>query len=392
MPLLRPKNNPIVVGLNSGTSADGLDLAAIRIRLNLRKAFVQFLAGQTVAYPKGLKNRLQETAENEKAIPLEELIRLDRSLGCFYGDEAARFCRNLRRKKMKPEIIASHGHTIRHLPGGVKIRGKKESGSLQLGHPESIAQSTGLTTVADFRQNDIAAGGEGAPITCFAMWLLFNSNRESRLLVNIGGISNFFLLPRGKPAEKMEAADCGPGNSLIDIITRRYYSRKFDSGGKLAARGKISKRLLSMLLSDNFLKGKYGPSTGRERFGPKFAEKIIKAASRLRLDKTDILATTTELTAVSIAHRLKSKISRGKLRQVYLFGGGAKNEFLVNRLKANLPGTDLTTVKKLDVEPDYLEAICYAIMGTMALRSDRAGLPHITGSTRKTISGRIILP
>jgi len=385
------KKNLVIVGLNSGTSADGLDLAAVRFKKTSKKPIVDFIVGRIVSYPRGLHARINDVLSQSKT-RIDYIIELDRQLGVFYGEQARRFCTYLRRRSVKPDLIASHGQTILHLPGKIQIGRKKESGTMQLGHPESIAGCTGLITVADFRQADIASGGEGAPITVMPMFYFLSNSRESRLVLNIGGIANYFLFPRGASIDGIMARDCGPGNSLMDIITCKYFGKRYDSRGRLASKGKISKRMMSVLLADNYLKGKYGPSTGRERFGEKFAEKILKVSSKLRLKKHDILTTVTELTAVTIAVAIKSHLVKHKIRDVYIFGGGARNVFLIERLSANLPGTKFFSVDRLGLNPDYLEAACYAVMGGMAICSQSAGIPHITGAGGRTIAGRIIQP
>jgi anhydro-N-acetylmuramic acid kinase len=382
---------PVVIGLNSGTSADGLDLTAVRITPSKPRFGGKLLAGKTVPYPKAIQKRLADAIDN-RIDSIDDLIRLDRELGCFFGDQARRYAQFLLGKGIKAHLIASHGQTVRHLPGKVVIGKKKESGTLQMGHPETIAERTGLVTIADFRQADIASGGEGAPITSMAMWHLFSSDREDRMLINIGGIANYFLLPKGRPAGGMLSADCGPGNSLLDIISRRCFEKKYDRNGHLAAKGSISKRLLSILMADNYLKGKYGPSTGRERFGERFVEKIFKVSSGLRLSRHDILATATELTAVSIARSVRAHLGRLNPKTVHLFGGGLKNRHLIERLESNLPDVSFFSIDRLGFDPHYLEAVCYALMGVMTIYSISAGLPDITGAAKKTVGGRIVQP
>jgi len=385
------RKNLNIIGLNSGTSADGIDLAAVKVNIVSKKLTVKFLAGKTIRYPAKLQSRLHDAIDN-RMISIDEFIRLDRELGHFYGMQAERFRRNLKNKGVAVNLVASHGQTVRHLPGKVKIDRSKQSATLQLGHPETIAATTGLLTVADFRQSDIACGGEGAPITTTAMHLLFADKKNDRMLVNIGGISNYFFFPRGKNRKYMTASDCGPGNSLIDIIAKKSFGKNLDRNGSLAARGNISKRLLSIMSADSFLKGKYGPSTGKERFGGKFADKIIRAGSKLRLNKYDIMATTTELTAVAIMRAIKKKLEKHNINHVYLLGGGLKNKYLLKRMHENMPGVRFISVSELGYDPDYLEAVCYAVMGAMTVASRPSGLYHVTGAAKDSIAGRIIQP
>jgi len=385
------KKNLTIIGLNSGTSADGLDMAVVRYKKDAKRPAIKFIEGKTVSYPKSLQIRINN-ALSRKDTPIENIIELDRQLGRFYGEQAAKYCTYLKNKNIKPDLMASHGQTILHLPGKIKIGKKLESGTLQLGHPESIAEKTGLVTVADFRQADIASGGEGAPITSLAMYYFLGDRKKNRLIINIGGIANYFLFPKKNPLNNMTARDCGPGNSLMDILTQKYFGKKYDRGGRLASKGKISMRMLSVLLADNFLKGKYGPSTGRERFGLKFVDKIVKAGKKLRLNKYDILATVTELTAVAISEVVGFELDKYDIKDVYLLGGGARNKFLVKRLKVNLPDVKLFSVDRLKHNPDYLEAACYAVMGGLTIDTKPAGVPHITGAAGMTITGRIVQP
>lgn len=380
----------IVVGLNSGTSADGLDLAAISVEFSRRKSKVKFLSGKAVSYPPSLSREVQ-TAIAGHLLSVDKLAMLDRKLGFFFGTETARFCAALRRRRLPPLLIGSHGQTIRHLPGKLHLAGRKEGATLQLGHPETIAAICGLPVIADFRQADIGVGGEGAPITVYPMHLLFTDRRENRLLVNIGGIANYFFFPAGSSADQAVARDCGPGNSLLDLAAARFIGKKYDRDGKMAAKGRISIRLLTLLLSDNYLKGKYGNSTGRERFGAAFLDKALRYAKSLGLSRQDIMATLVELTAYIVAREVRTYLESYRIPRLYLFGGGLKNRFLVERLKSNLFTTEILSVKELGVEPDYLEAECYALMAALTIKEVAIGLPQITGARKKTIAGRIII-
>lgn len=382
------KKNVTVIGINSGTSADGVDLAAIKVNSFAGREGVKFLLGTTFSYPQKLKLAIDDAMNNR--LKTDDLIILDRQLGNFYGRKAARFTEQLKKKKVKVDLVVSHGQTVRHLPGRVILGRKKESATLQLGHPESIAEYCSLPVVADFRQADIGAGGEGAPITSHAMWKLFGSKKENRLLLNIGGISNYFLFPKGGSASNIMARDCGPGNSLIDLAAERLFKKKYDRGGALARKGEPSLRLISILLSDNFLKGKYGPSTGKERFGEAFYMKAIRAARKLRLNKHDIIATLSELTGIAILNALNPVLKKHDLKDIYLFGGGAANRYLFGVLQANLPEYKLDTAAVLGYDPDYVEAICYAIMGVMTIREEKTILPHVTGARRAAVAGRVI--
>lgn len=383
------KKELTIIGINSGTSADSLDLVAVRVIDRAPTFSVKFLAGKTAKYNQSLSTRLWR-AVVDRSLSLEEAMFLDRELGDFIGRETHRFIIGLKSKRIIPRLVASHGQTLRHLPGRIKISGKTAHATMQIGHPESIAAHTGLPTMADFRQADIAAGGEGAPITSAAMWHLFSDKKQNRLLFNIGGIANYFFIPAGAGPEKMIARDCGPGNSLMDILAQKYFRRPYDAMGRLAAKGQVSQRLLSVLMADDYLKGKFGPSTGRERFGEKFVEKIIRWSSRLNLNRYDIMATTAELTAVTIVDHARRLARMHDLDSLYLFGGGAKNRFIVDGLKLGLPEMKIDKVQSLGYQSDYLEAICYAVMGAMTVWNRPGNLPNVTGAKQMVVCGKII--
>lgn len=383
------KKSLTVIGINSGTSADSLDLAAVRVLNKKSGISVRFLKGKTVPYPRLFSDKLQKAVLN-RSLSLEEAMFLDRELGNFIGRQTCRFSADLKKINVVAHLVASHGQTLRHLPGRFKISRRTSHATMQIGHPETIAFHTGLPTVADFRQADIAAGGEGAPITSLAMWHLFSDKKRNRLLLNIGGIANYFFFPAGTGPDHIIARDCGPGNSLMDLLANKFFGRPYDAMGRLAAKGRISQRLLTILMADDYLKGKFGPSTGRERFGEKFVEKIIRWSAKLNLNRYDIMATTAELTAVTIVDHIRRLLGQYDINSLHLFGGGAKNKFIVDGLKLGLPEIDIETVERLGYEGDYLEAVCYAVMGAMTLWRQTGNLPDVTGAQKKVVCGKII--
>jgi len=382
-----------VLGINSGTSADGIDLAVVRINRQGSKVSVKFVAGVEKKYPPKIRELALTTADS-RVMEIDQLVRLDQLLGQLYARIAAQYLKVLQRSKIKIDLIASHGQTVRHLPLARKWQGFEVRGSLQLGSPEQIAAETGLMTVGDFRQADIALGNEGAPITVAAMARLFAESKEPRLIVNIGGMSNFFYFPAGGRENRIEAADCGPGNSLCDLLSRRLFNEKFDRNGRRAARGQVSQRLLHLLLGEAFYNGG-SVSTGRETFGPVMVDRIVAFGKRFDLDNEDLIATAAELTVRSIVACIKGPASRDKaLRSLYLTGGGAHNRFLVRRLSELSGGLSVSNVGALGIDPGLVEAAAYAVMGEACLRSE--ALPTRFGRGRKQkvkpVLGRIVQP
>jgi anhydro-N-acetylmuramic acid kinase len=386
------KRTLVILGLNSGTSADGLDMAAVRTSRTKRGTAVKYLAGRAKPYPSELRELVLKVADS-KTIDLNAVIHLDSLLGQFFGRAALAYIRELGKNNIRVDAVASHGQTIRHLPHKVQFGRFSVAGTLQLGAPERIATATGKMVVADFRQADVAAGNEGAPITAAAMQRLFTTSTESRLIVNIGGIANYFYFPKEKSRLKPSAADCGPGNSLSDILSQRLYGEKFDRKGVRASKGRASERLLTLLLANPFFSGKT-ISTGRENFGVTVVREILDFGQRFDLTPEDMLATASEFTSAAIAMKIKPVLRHDKkLSKLYLTGGGRKNNFFVNRLKHRLPEMEIHRADELGINADFIEAAAYAVMGEACLRSEPLNLQrkNRTGSTSPVL-GRIVQP
>ncbi len=391
----------VVLGLNSGTSADGLDLAAVAVRRDGSRLTPTFLAGYATTYPAEIRSLILKAADSEK-LPVADIVYLDNLLGQVYGRAAAAFISKLKRKRISVDAVASHGQTIRHLPKPVRLAGRAVHGTLQLGSLAQIAAATGKVTVGDFRQGDVAVGGEGAPITVAAMQILFGTRSQSRVIVNVGGMSNYFYFPPMNRRAHILAADCGPGNVLSDLLCRKLYGKPYDRNGSYASKGKASKRLLTLLLSSPYFSGN-NRSTGREEFGEKMASRMIRLGKSMRLSPDDLLATAVELTATCIVRSIEPLDSglsgnrRGIRRRtatgLYLTGGGSHNRFLCRRLSEMMPGRNVTTVRELGMDPDLVEATAFAVMGAAAcwswpLPTQFGGKPQ----RRVPISGAIHQP
>lgn len=376
------KDSLVIIGINSGTSANGADLAALKVSPGKNRLKIAFLAGLKRAYPEKLKEAVLKLSSSSK-IAIDELIFLDNALGIFFGKAAESLINKLKRFHHRVDAVASHGQTVRHIPGQTDYLGHKLKASLQIGSLSQIAKLTDKTTVGDFRQADIALGGEGAPITVAAMEKLFAHPKESRLIINIGGIANYFYFPSNNSLLNTKAADCGPGNSLCDLLARRLYNKKFDNNGTLARRGKISSRLLTFLISLPSFKFKT-VSTGRETFGWQMADKIIEFGERFKIKSEDLMATAAELTVISISQKILPLVNADNhIRKVYLSGGGGKNIYFMDGLKCNFPNLEICSIKELGFDPDIVEPVAYAVMGYTCLKS----VPLRTNFRKTPING-----
>ncbi len=385
---LLKKKSMTVLGLNSGTSADGLDIVAVRISRAGGKMRIKCLDAQARRMPPKLREAILAAAES-KLMTLDEVVTLDSAIGSLYGRAAAKGIDDLRVAGIKVDAVASHGQTVRHVPQRVKSALGRFHGTMQLGSPDRIAAATGLVTVGDFRQADVAIGGEGAPITVAAMERIFGSRQQSRLIVNIGGMSNYFYLPAAG-AGRMEGQDCGPGNVLSDALTRELFGENYDRGGRRAQTGKISDSLLKELRAEPFFASRV-KSTGREQFGDDLARRIVKLGRRYRLAPVDLIANAMELTALSIAGSVVRLLKKGTLppQKLYLTGGGRHNSFLRRRLSHHLPEITIASVDELGVDGDFVEAVAFAVMGEAAIRGEALSVGH---RGRKAVLGRITQP
>ena len=369
-----------ILGLNSGTSADGLDLAVITIPRDSTKP-VTFLHGMQREFPGTIRKSILQLADG-KNTTLEEVVRIDSMLGQFFGRTAASYLKQLAKRRIKVDAIASHGQTVRHLPHRIRLGAYVVHGTLQLGSLARLAALTGKVTVGDMRQADVALGNEGAPITVAAVARLFGHPKESRLIVNVGGMANFFYLAASARPEKTLAADCGPGNVLSDLLSQSFFGEKYDRNGRYAQKGRCSKRLLSLVTGMKFFQGGM-VSTGRELFGQALAERLIRDGKRLHLSPEDILATAIEITSFGICRKVQPLVRKDhSIRKLYLTGGGSYNSFLKERIAAGLDGVEVSTVAELGMDPSLTEAASYAVIGAACLWSQP--MPTRFGSGKQT--------
>ena len=378
------------LGLNSGTSADALDMAAVEINRQRNGYAVTFIKGKEKTYPRDLRNAILDLADN-KISDINKMVYLNNALGKFIGQQTKIFIRSLKKQNIIINAIASHGQTVRHLPKKVNRFGYNVNGTLQIGSSDFIALETGLPVISDFRQADIAVGNEGAPITTSALAKIFSSTKESKLIINIGGMSNYFYFPKGNKVNNIAAEDCGPGNVLSDLLCQKLFNLPFDKNGSIAQKGLVSERLMTLLFSDNFYKAKE-KSTGRESFGEETVNTMLSFADQFELKKEDLVATAVESACRSIllkANEIQKKDK--KLRKLYLTGGGRKNIFLKKRLALLLPDMQVVLVDELGISGDYIEAVSFAVLGEALLRQER--IHNVSGHKgMKPLLGKLTFP
>jgi anhydro-N-acetylmuramic acid kinase len=380
------KDKMRVAGLMSGTSVDGVDVAVV----DITKQKVKLCAFDVFPYPNALRKEILRLCNIESA-RLDNVCHYNFVLGKVFADAIVKLCNKSGIPLDSIDLLGSHGQTIYHNPRGKRYSKKTIRSTLQIGEPSLIAQRTGVTTVADFRPRDMAAGGEGAPLVPYADYILFGRNRSSRAVQNIGGIANITFLPRGCKHDDIVAFDTGPGNMVIDGITRLISGnkRRFDSSGKMAARGTVNKRLLDEMLRHPFLRRRPPKSTGREEFGISFAQKIYKQAVEKGIANADIVATVTAFTAKSIAQAY-SQFLPTIPDEIILCGGGSRNDTLVEMLSSELPDAKMRSTDDFGISVDAKEAVSFAILAWATIKGLTNNVPGVTGAERPVVMGKII--
>jgi len=375
-----------VAGLMSGTSVDGVDVAIV----DVTGQKVRLLAFDIFPYPPALRREILRLCRPESA-RLDNICHYNFVLGEVFADAIIKLCRKSGIPLNSIDLVGSHGQTIYHNPRGKRYSRTTIRSTLQIGEPSVIAHRTGITTVADFRPRDMAAGGEGAPLVPYADYFLFGHNRLSRAVQNIGGIANVTFLPRGCKQDDIIAFDTGPGNMIIDSIIRLISTerQRFDLSGKMAAKGTVNKRLLNEMLRHPFLRRHPPKSTGREEFGSAFANRIYQKAAQKCLSDNDILATVTAFTAKSIA-RAYHQFLPTMPDEVILCGGGSHNNTLVEMLRSELPNAKMLSTEDFGISVDAKEAVSFAILAWATIKGLTNNVPGATGADQPVVLGKII--
>ncbi|UCD49396.1 MAG: anhydro-N-acetylmuramic acid kinase [Phycisphaerales bacterium] len=382
----RAKKTSRVVGLMSGTSADGVDVAAV----DIAGRDVRLVAFEVMPYKPALRRAILALCRPESAT-LEDICHYNHVLGEVFAEAVIELCRRRKIPLRSIDLIGSHGQTIFHHPRGARYEGRTIRSTLQIGEPSVIAQRTGITTVADFRPRDMAAGGQGAPLVPYADYVLFKHRRLSRAVQNIGGIANVTFLPRGGRTEDVVAFDTGPGNMVIDGVLRQVTlgRRSYDRDGRIAARGRVNPNLLKQMLRHPFLRRRPPKSTGREAFGQFYSEWFHREALNLNLTPEDMIATTTAFTAATIAQAYR-KFLPEMPDEVILCGGGAHNVTLVSMLRRELDGVKICSSDEFGIDVDAKEAISFALLALATFKGVANNIPSATGAEGPVVLGKIV--
>ncbi|MGA8502746.1 MAG: anhydro-N-acetylmuramic acid kinase [Candidatus Sulfotelmatobacter sp.] len=410
----------IVAGVMSGTSADGINVAVVRITgrrksgsrgasntaagsrgrelaLSLPKGrplHIELLGHYEYAYPKNIRAHVL-AAMNAPRASVADLARLNFLLGELYADAVLA---TLRKFRTKAELVGCHGQTLYHQGEPQLFLGRKVAATWQTGEASIIAARVGVLVVSDFRPADMSAGGKGAPLVPFLDYLLFRDARAGRLVQNIGGIANMTVIPAGAAASDVAAFDTGPGNMVIDSVTEKLFAKPFDRGGRIAASGKVLDKVIRRMLQRDFFRRKPPKTAGREEFGREFVREFLRSCGPSR--KQDVVATATALTAKSIAdavRRFTLNSNSGRkagFREMILSGGGAKNSTLVAMLASELAslGLQLRFSDEFGLPSAAKEAVAFAVLAYETWHRRASNIPSATGAKRAAVLGKISYP
>jgi anhydro-N-acetylmuramic acid kinase len=391
----------IVAGVMSGTSADGINVALVRVGtsqpmwsratrprvVDPSRLTFKFVAQAEYPYPKAVRRAVLQ-AMNATQASVADLARLNFLLAELYAEAVLA---TQRRFHTKVELIGCHGQTLYHQGESALFLGRKLAVTWQTGEGAVLAARVGVPVVSDFRPADMAAGGKGAPLVPFLDYLLYRDQKIGRIVQNIGGIANLTAIPAGASAKQVTAFDTGPGNMVIDAVTDRLYGRPYDRDGRIAASGAVLDPVVAEVLGLRFFHRKPPKTAGREEFGREFAQYFIKRCGRA--SKPDVIATATALTARSIAHAIRRFVlpRRGRFREFVVSGGGANNPTLLAMLANELRPLHLTVraSDEFGLPSAAKEAAAFALMAYETWNRRPSNIPSATGARRSAILGKI---
>jgi len=379
----------IVAGVMSGTSADGVDVAVVRIEREKRIS-LKLLAHEAFPYPAGLR-RAVLAAMNAKSTSTAELARLNWRLGLAYADAVKTAAE---RHGSKIDLVGCHGQTLYHQGRAEQYAGEKFSCTWQAGETALIASELKVPVVSNFRPADMAAGGQGAPLVPLFDQVYFGDTKRGRVLQNIGGIANLTAIPSSSEMDEMLAFDTGPGNMVIDALAQKLFGKPYDRNGAIAAKGRVLKPVLVRMLRNPYFRLTPPRSAGREEFGREYAAAFLTACRSESRKPEDALATATALTVESIVQSFRQfvwPLMTGSPIDYIVSGGGAKNATLMKLLAESLEpqGCVLTTTERFGLPAEAKEAAAFALLAWATWNRLPGNVPSATGAKRLAVLGQI---
>lgn len=371
-----------IIGLMSGTSLDGLDVALCHVTGSGPETRLKVEHFKTVPYEDSFRNAVREIFARRQ-IDFQQLCLLNPFIGLQHGQIILECIAGWGISASEVDLIASHGQTVFHAPQKQHGIAGFPNATLQIGDGDHIAVKTGIITLSDFRQKHIAAGGEGAPLAVYGDYFLFSQKGESRILLNMGGIANFTFLPGDLDASAVFTTDTGPGNTLIDAFARRHFGKAYDENGGIAASGTIDEALLKALKDAPFFEQPFPKTTGPEVFSTDYVENAMRLSGRNTMEPRDLIATLTQFSAETISEAIRNAMPSGEVFEVYASGGGAHNPVLMGAI-GRLLGQNIRLIDELDVSGDAKEAVLFAVLANEAVAGEalyfgeKKGVPGVS--------------
>ena len=397
--MTKTKKDMVVAGVMSGTSADGVNVALVRMserrKASGKSASFELVGHAEYSYPKKVRAAVL-AAMNATRASVGDLARLNFLLGELYSDAVLAAERQF---QVKVDLVGCHGQTLYHQGEPRLFLGRRIAATWQTGEAAIIAARVKAPVVSDFRPADMAAGGKGAPLVPFLDYMLFRDAQVGRIAQNIGGIANLTAIPAGAAANHVVAFDTGPGNMVIDAVTEKLFGKAFDRDGRIAASGNILDKVLRKMLRHDFFREKPPKTAGREQFGREFAREFLRSCGRCR--KQDVVATATALTAKSIADAVQrfavenaGSAGKQQFHEMVLSGGGARNSTLVAMLKDVLAplGVRLRFCDEFGLPSAAKEAVAFAVLAHETWNHRPSNIPSATGAKRAAVLGKISYP
>ncbi len=385
-----------VAGVMSGTSADGVDVALVRVSPGAEDApKVKVLGHSAMAYPAEVRDAVL-CAMNATETSVAELSRLHWRLGEVYAEAVARACR---RFGLKPALVGMHGQTIYHQATAERYAGRSVRATWQIGEAAVVRERLGVPVVSDFRPADLAAGGQGAPLVPMLDYCMFRSKTRNRVLLNLGGIANVTAMPAGAGLEGLIAFDTGPANMVIDALMQQGHGQTFDRAGRVAARGQAKTAVIVEIMRGSYFQAQPPKSCGREQFGRVFVERFARMCSEQGASAEDEVATATELTAATVIDaygrfcwsHLGQWAPNARGTDVIAAGGGTKNTFLMARLQKGFAelGVKLLVMEDLGVKSQAKESAAFALLAWLSWHGLGGNVPSATGALGARVLGKV---
>lgn len=388
---LAAKQKRTIIGLMSGTSLDGLDVALCTIEGSGLQTKLSLSNFETVAYDQDFRDEVRSVFSKE-TVNLQKLCLLNEWIAGKHAKMINDCLAKWNMTAAEVDLIASHGQTIYHAPYSLHGLKKFGNGTLQIGDGDHLAVSTGIITLSDFRQKHLAAGGEGAPLAAYGDFILFSDDSTNVVLLNIGGIANFTFLPKNAESGIMFSSDTGPGNTMMDGFMQDHFKGKhYDDDATLGRQGTVSHPLLQALLANNFLKQPLPKTTGPELFNAAYLEEALKRAAILRPKDADLMTTLNRFSAITIADALNDVIKEEPCK-IYVSGGGMHNPLLMDYLKQHVKTASFHSTAEKDINPDAKEAVLFAVLANEAVAGNPLLIPTSLENFPAVSMGKISFP